>query len=355
MVKRTILLEEIADYEAGTMPVEKVYITEEEVAKKIPLHRAIQLAQLAYVKLSTKQALNPERSWLTSPEGTSVYAMPSHVTGLKTISVKIARYNPNNPERNLPSVMATVHMYDASTGREVAEVEAENLTVLRTAASSAVATNLLARDDAMNLGIFGTGRQAEAHIPAIRQVRDIREITVYSRDKASREAFARKTSRTYKTTVRPADSPEEVLADSDILVLATNSKTPLFPGELVKPWAHVNAIGAALPDARETDTPLVKRSTIVVDSKPQALKTYGDILIPLREGAINETDVNELGDLLVHPIFKERSLDRITLFKSGGLAVLDAVFAEYLLSPFHKVKTWDDMLQEPGGSKRTRL
>ena len=349
MVKRTILLEEIADYEAETMPVEKVYITEEEVAKKIPVHKAVQLARLAYVKLSTGQASNPERAWLTSPEGTSVYAMPSHVTGLKTISVKIARYNPNNPEHGLPSVMATVHMYDASTGREVAEVEAENLTVLRTAASSAVATNLLARDDAMNLGIFGTGRQAEAHIPAIRQVRSIREITVYSRDKASREAFARKTSRIYETTVKPADSPEKVLADSDILVLATNSKTPLFPGELVKPWAHVNAIGAALPDARETDTALVKRSTIAVDSKPQALKTYGDIVIPLREGAISETDITELGDLLVHPIFKERSLDRITLFKSGGLAVLDAVFAEYLLSPFHKMKTWDDMLLEQGG------
>lgn len=331
------------------MPVEKTYITEEEVQKKIPIHKAIQLAQLAYVKLSTKQALNPERVWLTSPEGTSLYAMPSHVTGLKTISVKIARYNPNNPEHSLPSVMATVHMYDASTGREVAEVEAENLTVLRTVASSAVATNLLARDDATNLGIFGTGRQAEAHIPAIRQVRDIREILVYSRDEASREAFARQTSRTYQTNVKPAGSPEEVLADSDILVLATNSKTPLFPGELVKPRAHVNAIGAALPDTRETDTALVKRSTIVVDSKPQALKTYGDIVIPIREGAINETDITELGDLLVHPIVKERTQDRITLFKSGGVAVLDAVFAEYLLSPFHKMKNWDDRLQEQAG------
>lgn len=342
-------MEEIAQYQAGNLPVEKTYITEEEVQKKIPIHKAIQLAQLAYVKLSTRQALSPERAWLTSPEGTSLYAMPSHVTGLKTISVKIARYNPNNPEHGLPSVMATVHMYDASTGREVAEVEAENLTVLRTAASSAVATNLLARDDATNLGIFGTGRQAEAHIPAISQVRDIREITVYSRDQASREAFARKTSRTYKTTVKPAGSPEGVLADSDILVLATNSETPLFPGELVKPRAHVNAIGAALPDTRETDTTLVKRSTIVVDSKPQALKTYGDIVIPLREGAINETDITELGDLLVHPIVRERTRDRITLFKSGGVAVLDAVFAEYLFSPFHKMKTWDDLLQEHGG------
>lgn len=346
MVKRTALLEEMAEYEARTMPVEKTYITEEEVAKKIPVHKAIQLARLAYVKLSTGQAANPERAWLTSPEGTSVYSMPSHVTGLKTISVKIARHNPNNPEHNLPSVMATVHLYDASTGREVAEIEAENLTLLRTAASSAVATNLLAREDAIVLGIFGTGKQAEVHIPAIRQVRDIREIIVYSRNKESRESFARKTSRTYKAHVKPADSPEEVLADSDILVLATNSRTPLFPGELVKPGAHVNAIGAALPDTRETDAALVKRSTIVVDYKPQALKTYGDIVIPLKEGVVKETDIMELGNLLVQPMLKKRTEDGITLFKSGGVAVLDAVFAEYLLSPFHNARTWDDLMQE---------
>ncbi len=346
MVKRTTLLEEIAEYEEGRMPPEKTYITEDQVKKKIPLDKAIQLAEQAYVKLSTGQALNPERTFLTTPEGTTLYCMPSHVTGLKTITVKIARFNPNNPERSLPSVMAKVHMYDASTGHEVAEVEAENLTVLRTAASSAVATNLLAREDSTTLGIFGTGRQAEAHIPAIREIRDIQQVLVYSRNIASREAFAKNAARTYQIGVKAAASPEEVLADSDILVLATNSKTPLFPGELVKPRSHVNAIGASLPDAREVDTTLVKRSTTVVDFKPQALKTYGDILIPIREKAIRETDISEIGELLVHPTAREKNRDKITLFKSGGVAVLDAVFAEYLLSPWHKAKTWQNIVEE---------
>ncbi len=350
MVKRTSLLEEIGEYEEGKMPPEKTYVTEDEVKKKIPVHKAIQLAQQAYIKLSTGQALNPERAILTTREGTSLYCMPSHVTGLKTITVKIARFNPNNPERGLPSVMAKVHMYDASTGSEMAEVEAENLTVLRTAASSAVATNLLARHDSTTLGIFGTGRQAEGHIPAIREVRDIQQVIVYSRNMASREAFARKAARTYEIGVKAASSPEEVLADSDILVLATNSKTPLFPGELVKPRSHVNATGSSLPDAREVDTALVKRSTITVDFKPQALKTYGDILIPLREKAIRETDISEIGELLVHSKLREKTGDKITLFKSGGVAVLDAVFAEYLLSPWHKAETWQDIVEEKNRS-----
>ncbi len=343
MVKVSELYDALLHPEAELLPGKVRQITEEEVKETLTVSKSIELAREAYLKLSTKQALNPERAWFTTLQGTSFYCMPSYIMGRKTMAVKIARSNPDNVDRSLPSVMATIHVYDASNGQELAQIEAETLTALRTAASSAVATHLLARGDATRLGIFGTGRQAEAHIPAICHVRDISKIIVYSRNQASREAFARKTSETYKIRVQAASSPQEVVDSSDILVLATSSKTPLFPGENVNERTHVNAIGASLPDAREVDTTLARRSTIVVDYKPQALTSYGDIITPIKEGAIKESDVAELGNLLVHPIVVMRTRDRITLFKSGGVAALDALTADFLLSP---TRTWNRVPEE---------
>ena len=123
------------------------------------------------------------------------------------------------------------------------------------------------------------------------------------------------------------------MKQSNLIVTATTSHTPLFKGELVKKDTHVNAVGAAEPGAREIDTSLVKRSILVVDSRAQAISTYGDIMIPMRENAIEEAHIRaELGELLA----KKRSISRdpnsITLFKSGGLAVLDAVAADYIVS-----------------------
>ena len=122
-----------------------------------------------------------------------------------------------------------------------------------------------------------------------------------------------------------------------MLVTATTSHTPLFKGELVKDGSHLNVIGAAEPDAREVDTKLVKRSILVVDSREQAIATYGDISIPIKEKAIGDTHIRaELGELLA----KKRSISRgpndVTLFKSGGLAVLDAMAADYIMSKIER-------------------
>jgi ornithine cyclodeaminase/alanine dehydrogenase-like protein (mu-crystallin family) len=158
-------------------------------------------------------------------------------------------------------------------------------------------------------------------------------VVVYSRDKRRREAFARKVSRDCKVETVAADSPEEVVQRSDVIVTATTSHTPLFNGELVEKGTHVNAIGASEPNSREVDTSLVKRSILFVDSRAQALSTYGVVLIPIREGAIDETHIRaELGELLTEKHSFSRTPNDITLFKAGGLAVLDAVVADYIAS-----------------------
>ena len=308
-------------------------VTEADVRNLLPFSKAVELAREAYVKLAKGEAVSPERVLLSVPGGASMFFMPAHVSGQRTVSIKIARVNPENPARSLPTVMSDILVYDSRSGALVAEISGETLTAIRTAASSAVATDVLAQGDVETLGLLGTGRQAEAHVPAIQQVRDISRVVVYSRDKTRGEAFARQISRDYELETLPADSPEQVAKRSDLIVTATTSHTPLFKGELVKKATHVNAVGAAEPGAREVDTSLVKRSILVVDSRAQAISTYGDIMIPIRENAIEETHIRaELGELLA----KKRSISRgpndITLFKSGGLAVLDAVAADYIVS-----------------------
>jgi ornithine cyclodeaminase/alanine dehydrogenase-like protein (mu-crystallin family) len=312
-------------------------VTEADVKNLLTFSKAIGFAREAYTRLARGDALNPGRILLTVPGGVSMFFMPAHILGQRTVSVKIARVNAENPAFSHPTVMSDILVYGSQSGVLLAEIAGENLTAIRTAASSAVATDLLARKDAECLGLFGAGRQAEAHVPAIQRVRDLSRVVVYSRDKRRREAFAKRISRECDVETLPADSPKKVVIESDLLVTATTSRTPLFKGELVENGTHVNAIGAAEPDAREIDTSLVKRSTLIVDSREQAIYTYGDIVIPIRERAIEATHIRaELGGLLAGKSSISRGANDITLFKSGGLAVLDAVAADYIVSQIER-------------------
>jgi alanine dehydrogenase len=308
-----------------------LHVAEADVKRFLPYSKAIQLVREAYVKLAQGQAVNPPRILLSVPNGASMFFMPAHVYGQGSVAVKAARVNVGNPQVSLPTVMTTIYAYDAITGAQAAEVEGDWLTAVRTAASTAVATDVLASKSAKVLGVFGTGTEAAAHIPALMLVRDFDRILVYSRDKKKRELFAEKMSRDPATTVVAADTPEQVARESDVIVTATTSDTPVFDGSMVKPAVHVNAIGRATPEGREVDTELVKKSRVVVDSRPQALATYGDIIRPIREGAIRESDLMELGEILTGKT-KIRPVDGPTLFKAGGLAVLDATITDYIVN-----------------------
>ncbi len=310
-------------------------ISEEDVGRTLLVQKSIKLARRAYLLRAKKKVLEPLRTWFTVRGGASFYFMPAHVSGLGTVSVKVVSVNPRNPNRSLPSTSATIYVFDSKTGSELARIAGDNLTAIRTAASSALATDILALKEIDSLGIIGTGKQAYAHVPAMLEVRNVSQVLVYSRSKAHRGAFVRRASRNIRVHVTPATSAEEVARKSDVLVLATTSRVPLFSGGTVPIGTHVNAIGAALPGSREIDTTLVKRSVLVVDSLEQALKTYGDIMIPIKEKSITKSHIRaELGELLLDPSIIERRKNDITIFKAGGLGVLDAVFADYIVSQF---------------------
>src|SRR6266581_4019027 len=308
-------------------------ISEAEVGQALTVRKSIQLARQAYVRRAMERVLEPLRTWFTIPGGASFYFMPAHVLGLRTVSVKVVSAKRGNGNRSVPSTSATIYVFDSKTGSALARIEGDNLTAIRTAASSALATDILALKEVDTLGMIGTGKQAHAHVPAILEVRKVSRVLVYSRSKAHRATFVRRVSKNTSVPVSAATSAEGVARESDVLVLATSSAVPLLNGSSVSPGAHVNAIGAALPSSREMDTALVKRSVLIVDSVEQALATYGDIVIPLKERAITKAHIRaELGELVLDPSIIRRGRNDITIFKAGGLSVLDAIFAEYIVS-----------------------
>lgn len=308
-------------------------ISEEQVAGTLTVRKSIELARRAYLKEAKKMVLEPLRTWFVAPGGSSFYFMPAHVLGLRTVSVKIVSVNHDRVRRSLPSTTATIFVFDLQTGLELAEVAGNTLTALRTAASSALATDVLARSKVETLGLIGSGTQAQAHLPAILDVRDFSRVLVYSQSKTRRASFIRKFSKYTKIPVSAASSADDVARESDVLVLATGSDVPVINGDKVRYGTHVNAIGAALPTAREMDTALVRRSILVVDSRQQALESYGDVVIPLRERAIRKSSIRaELGELLLRPTNFRRKEKDITVFKAGGLGVLDAIFADYVVA-----------------------
>ncbi len=310
-------------------------ISEREVSQTLTIQKSIQLARQAYVKRARGRVLEPLRTWFTVPGGASFYFMPAHVFGLRTVSAKVVSVNPRNRNGSLPSTSASISVFDSKTGSELARIAGDSLTAIRTAASSALATDSLALKELDTLGIIGTGKQAQAHVPAIMEVRNVSRVLVYSRSKAHRAAFVRNASKNISVPVTTATSTEEVARRSDALVLATSSRVPLFKGSIVPLGTHVNAIGSALPNSREIDTTLVERSVLVVDSMEQAVSTYGDVMIPLEEKAIMRSHIRaELGELLLNPSIIDRDRNDITIFKAGGLGVLDAVFADYIVSQF---------------------
>jgi ornithine cyclodeaminase len=221
-------------------------------------------------------------------------------------------------------------LLDPATGRPKMVIPAKYLTDLRTAATSAVATKFLAREDVRVLAIFGTGRQARAHIRVVPLVRRFERVLVCGENPKQSLEFAEQVSAEVGLPVDPADA-SACAAKSDVICTCTTSNTPLFEGSLVRPGTHLNVVGAFQPDAREVDGLTVQRARVVVDTYDGALAEAGDLLIPMHEGTIGRDHI--ISDL--HKLLSGKNAGRtratdITLFKSVGCALEDLVTAQLL-------------------------
>lgn len=223
--------------------------------------------------------------------------------------------------------------FDTATGHADAAVSASYLTDFRTGAASAAATRQLARPESRSLALLGTGRQAVSQLRAMLAVLPIETVGVWSRTAANAERWvgeARDALGSAVPTLRVCGSAEEAVREADVVVTCTRATEPVLYGEWLRPGTHVNAIGAGTPHQRELDTSVLVRSEVkTVDTRELALRT-GDFARPLRDGAIREGDVAELGEVLLGTRLGRTAQEQVTLFKSLGHAANDLAVVRHL-------------------------
>jgi ornithine cyclodeaminase/alanine dehydrogenase-like protein (mu-crystallin family) len=287
-----------------------LFLNEEQVRRHLRMADLISAMEKALIDYSAGKVTQPVRSVIkVDPPGGFLGLMPALTPD--GLGLKAVTFYPSNAERGIPTHMATIFLVDPQTGTPLAIMDGRLITEMRTGAVSAAATRLLAPADASTLAILGSGVQARSHVEALRLVRQFNEIRVWSPTPEHAEEFASEIG------AKPM-SAEEAVRGADVVVTATNSKTPVLKGVWLKPGCHINAVGACRPDWRELDDQAMS-NLVFVDSREGALKESGDVIL---SGA---KIYAELGEALAGKV-PARANDT-TVFKSLGMAVEDIAAA----------------------------
>ncbi|MBE9508675.1 MAG: hypothetical protein IMY86_11575, partial [Chloroflexi bacterium] len=304
-------------------------LSHEDVRRALPMRQAIEAVKRAFVQLSTGQADVPLRVPLEvgRHNGVTLF-MPAYLSADDQMAVKIVSVFNDNPAKGLPLIHALVVVVDATTGEPAAVMDGTYLTALRTGAASGAATELLARQDAHTAAIFGAGAQGRTQLEAVCAVRSIQRAWVYDAMPERAAAYAAEMSQHLSLPVEVAQAPAQAVRQADVICTATTSSSPVFDDADVRPGTHINAVGAYTPQMQEIPAQTVLRAKVVIDHREASLAEAGDLLIPLRQGLMDETHIHaELGEIAAGLKPGRTSPEEITLFKSVGVAVQDVAAA----------------------------
>ncbi|HEV8427184.1 MAG TPA: ornithine cyclodeaminase family protein [Pyrinomonadaceae bacterium] len=305
----------------------------QQIRELMPMKVCIELMADALSALARGEVYQPLRTVVRPPEARGLLGlMPAYRTGERgAFGMKAICVFPENPARGKDAHQGAVMLFSRETGELMALMNASEITAIRTAAVSAVATRSLARSDAQRLAIIGAGVQARTHLLALDAVRSIKEVRVACRNIEHAAEFAREMQPRFSFTIEAVKTNEQAVRDADLIVTATSSHEPVINKDWISPGAHVNAIGTHSPTSREIDGATMASAKIFVDRRESALNESGDYLLAEKEGLVNaESIVAEIGELLIGTKAGRSSADEITLFKSLGLAIEDVACAELL-------------------------
>lgn len=300
-----------------------------DVISVLTMKDCMSMVEKAFAELANATAVLPLRTAITPPGGLSLY-MPAYLKETKALAVKVVTIYKENPSRfKLPVVLGKVLLQDPESGDVLCIMDGGYLTAVRTGAASGVATQYLAReDDGQTAAIFGAGVQAKMQLLAVAIARKLSRAWVLDINEEAASRFVSELSPDVDFPISIARDPDEMLR-ADIICTATSSATPIFDGTRVRPGTHINGIGSHTPVARELDTTIIKRSKFIGDSREACFGEAGDILIPIKEGAIDESHYYaDLGEVITGKKPGRERAQEITLFKSNGLAVQDAATAK---------------------------
>lgn len=307
-------------------------LNRQEVEALVSMREAMSAVEEAFVELHEKKAVCPKRVVVDIKKHRGVaYFMPSYLGGVDSLMVKmVSQYEENLRRYALPTIMASILLSDAKNGEALALMEGTYITALRTGAASGVASKHLARRNSETIGVLGAGVQARTQVWALHEVLgNIQKVKVYDMLPDKAEEFVHYVSAQFGLDAETVKTNRECVENSDVIVLATTSKLPALDGDWVGEGAHINSVGVMGPEGRELDDKIVKKAKIVVDSKESALLETGDLIIPINNGTISESDVYaELQEIVAGEKPGRTSNDEITCWKAVGLAIEDAAVAK---------------------------
>ena len=313
----------------------KITILDEKAIKAVyTMKDAIADCKEAAKLYSIGQCNIPLRANLNIPEhnGQSLY-MYGYVPAVHASGVKIVSVYPDNIQKGLNSVPATMVLLDAATGVVSCLMDGTVLTRIRTGAIVGAATDILARKDSTVFALFGTGGQALSQLEAVLNVRPIKYVKVYDidYDRAKKFAFQAEEmfGQQYNVNIRAVNAADEAVQNADIITTVTTATHAVFPGDLVKEGTHINGVGSYRPDMSEIDEYIITHAKVYVDTRDGALKESGNLLKPIKKGVFSANSVvGEIGDVLNDRAVGRENATQLTFFETTGSAVFDLVTAQ---------------------------
>lgn len=293
----------------------------------------IELMADALAALARDEVYQPLRTIVRPPGARGLLGlMPAYRSGEHgAFGMKAICVFPENPAQGKDAHQGAVMLFSPETGEMLALMNASEITAIRTAAVSAVATRLLAREDAQQLALVGAGVQGRTHLAALACVRTLKRVRVVARRFEHAQQFAREMQPNFLFPIEPVQTNEEAVRDADVIVTATSSLDPVIKREWICDGAHINAIGTHSPSSREIDGATMAAARVYVDRRESAVNESGDYLLAAKEGLVTpESILGEIGGLLIGTNGGRTSSGEITLFKSLGLAIEDVACAEFL-------------------------
>ena len=309
-----------------------LFVNEAGVHDLLTMEACVPLMHDALASLARGDVVLPLRSMVRLPDGSGLLGlMPGYLGTPKSFGLKVVSVMPGNHGTAYDSHQGVVMLFGLEHGEPLAILDATAITAVRTAAASAAATQALARADAGDLALLGSGTQARTHLAAMQAVRPLRRVRVWSRTRANAERFAREENARGAVKVEAMASPEDAVRDADLVCTTTAAQEPVLRGAWLSPGAHVNAAGACFAKSRELDTDAVLKARFFTDCRESCLNEAGDFLIPRAEGAIDDAHLlGEIGSVFLGKLPGRISERDITIYESLGIAIEDLAAAHYI-------------------------
>ncbi|WP_133128421.1 ornithine cyclodeaminase family protein [Legionella nagasakiensis] len=300
-------------------------LTLADVQQSISMEQAIDAMESAFKQLARQEATVPLRTAIAiEQEQAMTLTMPAYLVQEKILGLKVVSIFPNNLAHNKPSINGFIMLLDAETGEPKVLMDAGYLTAMRTGAVSGLATRYFAKEDAHHAAIIGSGQQALTQLQAVAAVRDIKQVSIWSRNKVNAEQFAKQFAHAFDISVH--SSVSSAVKNADIICTATSSTEPLIHLEDIAPDIHINAIGSHTSAMREISNSVLGEAIVIADQREAVLAESGEIMSAINQHHLAKESIIELGHWLLHK--KDDYKKQLTMFKSVGLAIQDLSVAE---------------------------